>query len=255
MTTVNDVFRRLCAWAPLELQMDFDNSGFQIGRGDVEVSRILLALDITDDVVSEAEELGAQLIVTHHPLLFHPPRTLTDGDPETARILRLAERHLAVISMHTNLDIAQGGVNDVLIRLLGAQPECALDADGCGRVGCLPEPMELPDFLKLCRNRLRVNGLRYVSGGRPVRRLAVMGGAGADSMDAAWQKGCDTYVTADIKYHQFLRAKDLDMNLIDADHFCTENPVIFNLRDRLQQEFPDLRIEVSQRHGPVIAFA
>ena len=142
MTAIRDVFTALCGIAPLELQMEFDNAGFQIGRTEREVHRVLLSLDATDAVVEEAEELGAELIVTHHPLLFSPLRSLTDLDPVQRRALTLAEKGIGLISMHTNLDIAEGGVNDVLIRLIGAEPEEALD-EGCGRIGTLPQTMEL----------------------------------------------------------------------------------------------------------------
>ena len=138
MTRINDVYSYLCELAPLELQMSFDNAGFQLGRGSNEVHRALLALDVTDAVVREAGELGAELIISHHPLIFTPVKNLTDCDAGHRRLLELAAKDIAVISMHTNLDIAEGGVNDVLIRALGAEPECALDADGCGRVSASP---------------------------------------------------------------------------------------------------------------------
>ena len=132
MTRINDVYSYLCELAPLEKQMSFDNAGFQLGRSGNEVHRVLLALDVTDDVVREAEELGAELIISHHPLIFTPVKNLTDCDAGHRRLLELAAKDIAVISMHTNLDIAEGGVNDVLIRALGAEPECALDTNGCG---------------------------------------------------------------------------------------------------------------------------
>ena len=207
MTRINDVYSYLCELAPLEKQMSFDNAGFQLGRSGNEVHRALLALDVTDDVVREAEELGAELIISHHPLIFTPVKNLTDCDAGHRRLLELATKDIAVISMHTNLDIAEGGVNDVLIRALGAEPECALDADGCGRVGTLPEEKNMENFLTECKAALRVKGLRYYSAGRPVHRLAVMGGSGGDCVEDAYTKGCDTYVTADIKYHQFLHAE------------------------------------------------
>ena len=255
MATANDIYAFLCAAAPIELQMDFDNSGFQLGSGKAEVRRVLLALDLTDDVAAEAEELGAELIITHHPLLFTPLRSLTDSDPEHDRVLRLAENGIAVISMHTNLDIARGGVNDVLIRMLGAEPEAALDKDGCGRVGTLPGPVETGEFLKICSDVLKANGLRYHASGRPVHRIAVMGGSGGDNIDAAAALGCDTYVTADIKYHQFLHAADLGLTLIDADHFCTENPVMYSLCTRLEENFPGVHFSVSSRHKQIIQFS
>ena len=252
MTTVQDIFAFLKAAAPLELQADFDNAGFLIGHSDSEVQTVLLSLDVTDEVTEEAVQTGAQLIVSHHPVIFHPVRSITDVCADTVKLLRLIENRIAVISMHTNLDIAEGGVNDVLMQVLGAETEGALDADGCGRVGHLPAPMVFEDFLAHCKKTLQVNGLRYVSAGKYVQRLAVMGGAGVDSMAQAAALGCDTYVTADIKYHDFLTAKELGINLIDADHFCTEDPVISDLRDRLSAAFPEVRFMKSAVHRQTV---
>ena len=253
MNTISDVYDALCRLAPLDLQMDFDNSGFLVGHLNRELHRVLLALDITDEVIDEAEARGAELIVSHHPLIFHKLSAVTDAAPDS-RVLHLVEKGIGAVCMHTNLDIAEGGVNDVLIHLLGASCEDALDADGCGRIGVLPEEMPLTDFLAHCKTVLQANGLRYYDAGRPVKHLAVMGGAGADSLVDAWKKGCDTYVTADIKYHQFQDAACLGLNLIDADHFSTENPVIPVLADYLSREFPDLEIVVSKRHHAIISF-
>ena len=253
MKTVEDIFAFLCELAPLELQLEFDNAGLLIGRRRAEVQRVLLALDITDDVIDEAIEMGAQLIISHHPIIFHKLRSVSDADGD-ARVLRMAEKGIAAICMHTNLDIADGGVNDVLIRLLGASCESALDAEGCGRIGTLPEPMQMDSFLQRCKTLLNAKGLRYYDAGREVSRIAVMGGAGGDALYDAAEKGCDTYVTADIKYHQFLDAARLGINLIDADHFCTENPVIPVLAEKLRDAFPDLSFFVSSRHHALISF-
>lgn len=252
MTTVRDIFSFLEAEAPLELQMDFDNSGFLIGHADSQVRTVLLSLDVTDEVTEEAIQLGAELIVSHHPVIFHPVRSITDTRADSVKLLRLIENRIAVISMHTNLDIAEGGVNDVLIQKLGAETEGALDADGCGRVGHLREPMTFTDFLARCKQMLQVNGLRYVSAGKPVQHLAVMGGAGAGSIAQAAALGCDTYVTADIKYHDFLNARELGLNLIDADHFCTEDPVISDLLKRLSAAFPEIQFVKSKVHHQTV---
>lgn len=254
MTRLQNIFDELCRIAPLELQMEFDNAGFQLGHADSVIRRALLALDVTDVVAEEALERGAELIVSHHPLIFTPLRAVTDVTPAQRRVLCLIENRIGLISMHTNLDIAQGGVNDVLIRLLGAEPEAPLAADGCGRIGVLPEPVPLDAFLTLCRERLHAEGLRYCACGKPVSRLAVMGGAGADIGDAA-AKGCDTYVTSDIKYHQFQQAAELGLNLIDAGHFYTENPIIPTLARHLAERFPEVAFFVSERHGDCIRFA
>lgn len=249
MTTVGSIYDFLCTLAPLELQMGFDNSGFQLGRKSAQVQRALLSLDVTDEVVDEAIELGAQLIVSHHPLIFTPLKSIQDE-----KLLKLIENQIAIISMHTNLDIAEGGVNDVLINLLGAKADGALDAEGCGRVGNLPQAQQFDDFLRLCKAVLENNGLRYYSAGKPVKRLAVMGGSGGDAIADAAEKGCDTYVTADIKYHQFLEARELGINLIDADHFCTENPVITVLCAKLAENFKDVSFSVSAKHRQLISF-
>lgn len=249
MTTVGDIYAFLQELAPLELQLGFDNAGIQLGRLDGGVRRALLALDATSEVAAEAAEAGCELIITHHPLFFTPVKHVTDE-----LTLSLIEGHVALISMHTNLDIAEGGVNDVLIALLGAQAQGGLDADNCGRIGTLPQELALEEFLARCKAALNTRGLRYYDAGRGVNRLAVMGGAGGDAVYAAYEKGCDTYVTADVKYHQFLQAKELGINLIDADHFCTENPVIYALEKKLSAAFPAVEFIISERHAQTVCF-
>lgn len=254
MVKIQDIYDFLCRLAPVETQMSFDNSGFLVGHINHPVSRVLLALDITDEVIEEAAMAKADLIISHHPLTFAPVKRMTDAG-DTKKFLRLAELGIAAICMHTNLDIARGGVNDVLINALGASSEEALDAEGCGRIGFLSEPMPFLEFLVYCKETLKTNGLRYYDAGREVHKLAVMGGAGGDAVETAFAKGCDTYVTADIKYHQFLLAKELGINLIDGDHFCTENPVIPVLAEMLAAEFEDVSFNVSKIHRQVIRFA
>lgn len=250
MTKVKDIFNELCSYAPLELQMGFDNSGFLFGREEAAVSKALLSLDVTPAVVDEAAELGAELIISHHPLIFSPLKSVTDE-----KLLKLAANNISVISMHTNLDIAQGGVNDVLMGALGASVDAALDQDDCGRIGSLPVAMSMEEFLGLCKTVLKSKGLRYYDSGRPVEKLAVMGGSGGDSVETAFRLGCDTYLTADIKYHQFLQAAELGINLIDGDHFCTENLVMPVLAERLAGCFKELSFIVSARHCQLIDFA
>ena len=230
--------------------MGFDNSGFLFGRETASVAKALLALDVTSAVVDEAIEQGVELIISHHPLIFSPLKSVTDE-----KLLRLAQHQIGVISMHTNLDIAQGGVNDVLMAALGAQVQGGLDEYGCGRVGKLEKAMPMEEFLPFCKAVLKTAGLRYYDSGRQVSQLAVMGGSGGDSLETAYRLGCDTYLTADIKYHQFLEAQELGINLIDGDHFCTENLVIPVLAQRLQAAFPETEFTISKRHRQVISFA
>lgn len=235
--------------------MDFDNSGMQAGHLDAPVSRAVLALDITKDVIVEAVEENAQLIISHHPLIFGGIQSACDSDPLTGSLLlMLIEKGIAAVSMHTNLDIADGGVNDVLLCLLGAEREAVLDSDGCGRIGTLASAVSMKDFLSVCASALHTKGLRYYDAGRPVRRIAVMGGSGGGSLRTAFEKGCDTYVTADIKYNQFLEAAELGINLIDGDHFGTEDPVIPVLARKLAVQFPETDFIVSGKHKQLISF-
>lgn len=249
MTNVKDIYDFLCTEAPLDLQLGFDNSGFLIGRGEKEVKRVLLSLDVTSDVIDEAIRCGADLIISHHPVIFTAIKKLTDD-----KLLRLIENSIAVVSMHTNLDIADGGVNDVLLERLGATATDVLDADGCGRVGNLATAVPFDEFLKYCKERLNSKGLRYYSAGKSVKKLAVMGGAGGDFVALAFEKGCDTYVTSDIKYNRFIEAAEMGINLIDADHFCTENPVMPALKDKLVKAFPNVEFSLSSVHHQLISF-
>ena len=254
MNTVKEILDALCEIAPLSQQLDFDNSGFLLGHADAPVERALLSLDVTDEVVDEAIEKGAQLIISHHPLIWDALKNLSDGDRSREKLLRLIEKRIAVISMHTNLDIVEGGVNDVLIELLGAENDGPFEQEGCGRIGQMKEALPLQEFLTLCKNRLRANGLRYCDAGKPVKKIAVFGGAGADALIEAWRCGCDTFVTSDVKYHVFLQARELGVNLIDGDHFCTENPIMAVLQAKLGAAFPRTAFLLSERHAQTAQF-
>ena len=254
MNTVNDIFSALCRIAPLELQLSYDNAGFLIGRGDAPAAKVLLSLDVTDEVVKEAKEKEASLIVSHHPVIWDEMKSMTDLTPGNEKLLRLIENGIAVISMHTNLDIAQGGVNDVLLSLMGARNEGCFEAENCGRKGSLEKPLTMDQFLENCKKALNTRGLRYYDAGRPVEHIAVLGGSGGSALIDAWKCGCDTFVTADVKYSVFLQARELEINLIDGDHFCTENPIIPVLAKKLRETFPDTDFIISERHDQSVRF-
>lgn len=263
MTKINDVFEYLNSIAPTSLKMDFDNVGLLVGDGNKSVSKILVALDITDEVVDEAISLGAELIVSHHPLIFDPMKSVLCSDLVGKKIYKLIKNDISTICMHTNLDIADGGVNDALISALGAKSQTYLEytgtdcdgiAHGCGRVGELPREMSMGDFLSKCKETLNCNGLRYHDAGIKVKKLAVMGGSGGNCVELAKQMGCDTYVTADIKYNSFLDAKELGINLIDADHFCTENVIVPVLHEKLREKFKECDVLISKKHKQTAQF-
>ena len=254
MPSVHDIYEYLAQKAPVERKLDFDNVGHLVGRGNQEVHKVLCALDITDEVIEEATALHSDLIVSHHPLFFSL-KSVTDGTWTGSRILTLAENHIAAICMHTNLDAAQGGVNDALLAAVGGYYTGELDPETCiGRVGELSETVDLSAFLGIVKSALRSNGLRYHDAGRPVQKIAVCGGSGGSEIALAHSAGCDTYVTADIKYDQFLEAKHLGMNLIDADHFCTENVVVPILCGWIREAAPSVDVLISKCHRQTAQF-
>ena len=264
MATVRDIFAQMDQWAPFETQMDFDNAGFLVGRGEREVRKILVSLDITEPVADEAAEWGADLIVAHHPVIFHPVKRLTDETPTGRTLLALAERGIAAICAHTNLDAVAGGVNDALAQKLGLVQIEQLHQDGVdasgrpygiGRVGnTVGAPMYAPAFAAFVKEALGANGVRYVDARRPVRRVAVGGGACADMLRDALALGCDTFVTADVKYNGFLDAKALGVNLIDAGHYPTEQVVCPVLAKWLSSGFPQVEIVPTNRHKEVFSY-
>ena len=239
MTTVRDIESFLYGWAPRDLAESWDNVGLLVGDPEATVERVLVALDITPQVAEEALERGYQLIVAHHPVMncaWHPVQTVRADDRQGRTLTALLRGGVAAICMHTNLDAAEGGVNDILAEKLGlTQPEM-LTEEKIGRIGTLKCEIPLVEFTHSVIELLGCNGLRYVDAGRPVHRVAVGGGACGCYIPQAVAAGCDTFVTSDLKYNDFLDTEGL--NLIDAGHFPTENVVCPALRDRLQRTFP-----------------
>mgnify|MGYP002586790052 FL=1 len=251
MTKVSDIFAKLNEHAPVELKMGFDNVGQLAGRSDRTVDRVLVSLDITDAVIEEARTMGAQLIVSHHPLTFEGLKRVTDAGATERKFLSIIEGGISAICMHTNLDAAEGGVNDTLAAALGAKVLDKLNKEeNVSRLCELPEELSFAEFLKLVKDRLSANGLRYAGSERNVKRLGLCGGAGAGDLDLAIASGCDTFLTADVKHHQFIQANEDGINLVDAGHFSTENVVVPVLQRWLNEDFPDLDVRISSHTQP-----
>lgn len=255
MTTVDNILTFLETLAPASLKMEWDNVGLLCGSRKTEVTRILVALDPFEHVCREAADWGAQLIVTHHPLIFRPLPNVTDETSIGRGIMALCRHGISAVNAHTNLDCAAGGVNDVLADTLGLVNTSTVpgDAHGLLRMG-ETESQSLERFLATVKEKLHCEGLRYVDGGKPVQKVAVGGGSCADGMLDALDAGCDTFVTSDIKYNQFWDAKDLGLNLIDAGHFCTENPVVAVLARKIAAAFPEIEVKISESHGDCMKF-
>lgn len=259
MNTVEQIYEAIQKKAPFQYQLGFDNAGFLVGRRNAPVDRVLIALDITRDVVDEAVEMGAQLIVSHHPVIWDGVKRLTDVTPVGDLLLTMAEHGIAAICAHTNLDAVADGVNDALAGKLGLTQVEQLSQDGVdkqgrpygiGRVGQV-STQSVETFAALVKERLGAACVRVVDSGKPVHRVAVGGGSCGSMLGDVLAAGCDTFVTADVKYDVFLSAKAQGLNLLDAGHYPTENVVCPVLEGWLRETFPDLRVGISQRHHEV----
>jgi dinuclear metal center YbgI/SA1388 family protein len=261
MTTVRDILSYLDTIAPKYMKMDWDNVGLLCGSSSQNVGTVLIALDPFEDVCQEAIDIGADLIVTHHPIIFGSLKAITDETSTGRAILNLARHGISAINAHTNLDCAPGGVNDVLAGMLSLQDVQVINPSGEDaqgrpwgllRMGSVQlQPLE--EFLKEVKTALQCEGLRY-AGERPVEKVAVGGGSCGSALMDAYNAGCDTFVTADIKYNQFFDAVTLGMNIIDAGHFHTENPVVTYLAEKISEAFPEITVKISGIHRDCMKF-
>jgi dinuclear metal center YbgI/SA1388 family protein len=253
MTTISDIYRFIDEFAPFHTAMGFDNPGLLVGDENAAVTTVVLSLDITPEVIREASALGAQLIVSHHPVIFHPLKKLSAA---SAPYL-LAGHSIAAICAHTNLDMAPGGVNDCLagrlklhnVRMLYKNPESGLAEALCGETEREYEPHEFAEFVK---KALGCEGLRYTDGKRRITAVGLCGGGGADYVYDAARVGCQAFVTGECKHNILLDAESLGVTLVAAGHFETEDPVIPVLMHKLAERFQDVNFIRSRvMHGPV----
>ena len=236
MLTVAQVYDLLDALAPFDTQADFDNAGLLVGDPQAEVTGIHLALDVTDRVIDDALSQGANLIVTHHPLMFSARKRMTEADYEGHLLLRLIRNGLSLIAAHTNLDQASGGMNDTLAARLEL---LHVEGEGFVRVGDLPERMTAEAFAAFAARQLgdtvRVMGHRDAL----IHRVGLCTGGGCDEWTEAHAMGADAFLTGEVKHHIALDASYHGVVLLEAGHFATENPGIFALMEALQNA-PDI---------------
>lgn len=249
MSTVTHIYDAIDRLAPFWLTMDFDNTGILVGDRKREIACALLALDCTPAVVEQARQLGAQLIITHHPVIFHPLKRVN----EDAVVYQLIRSDIAVISAHTNLDIAQGGVNDALASAIGLRDcrglELLNEQTGAwlGRVGTLPEPLSPEAFAAHVKSCLNAASVKFAAAPRAIHTVALCSGSGADCLDAAISAGADALLTSEVKQHEYLAAAAAGISIFDAGHFDTEDIVIEPLRDYLAKEIPDVHFFTTHR--------
>ena len=258
MTTIKDIYNYINEIAPYTLQESYDNSGLCVGNGRTEVTKALIALDVTKDIIAEAKQKGAQLIITHHPVIF---RALKAIDPETVVGMLLANG-IASVSAHTNFDSAL--MNDILCKQLEMIPVEHITESGDAPVGCicaLEKEMTAKELAKHIQSRLgnvvvRYNDLDKTAQyqGRKLTRAAVCSGSGSSFWRDAQAKGCDVLITGDVKHDVFIDAQNDGFCIIDAGHFHTENIFCEYMCAELHEQFRDVDFEVAENNCDVVSY-
>lgn len=248
MATTNDIYNEMQRMAPLSLAESWDNPGLLVDCGG-SVSKVLVTLDITPVVVAEAAAKDCELIVSHHPVIFSPLKKLGAQDVP----FQLVQKGISAVCMHTNLDAAEGGVNEVLAGIFGMR-NWEIFADGCGRVGEI-EPISVPELARKAQAELgtRCNlpkdgptvQVKFADTGKTVRRLAVISGAGGSMFEDALAVGADCLLTGEASHHHAIDAARLGLSLVAAGHYATEFPVTAAVAERLRAAFPGLEVLVS----------
>lgn len=258
MTTIKDIYNYINEIAPYHLQESYDNSGLCVGNGNTEVTKALVALDVTKDIIAEAKQKGAQLIITHHPVIF---RALKAIDTETV-VGMLLSNGIAALSAHTNFDSSL--MNDLLCKQLEMVPVEHITEENGAPMGCVCAlekeltAKELAKHIQSCLGNVvvRYNDLDKTSqyAGRKISRVAVCSGSGSSLWRDAQAKGCDALITGDVKHDVFIDAQNDGFCIFDAGHFHTENIFCDYVRAELHEQFKDVKFEVADSNCDVVSY-
>lgn len=250
MLNVRDIINEMNVIAPISLMQKGDNSGLLVGSLDDKAERVLAALDITNEVVEEAKNRGVDVIISHHPVIFSPLYSLTDKNPAC----RAAKYGIACICYHSPLDLAKGGMNEIIYGILKKpfslkEAECFLEPVGNGVGYGLVcelekeiEPKKAAYLLKECFNCRYV---RYSRGGRSIKKLAYCSGSGGSMLEEAIALGADTLITGDVKHNRMVTALNEGVTLFDCGHFHTENIILPYLKKRFSEDMPQVSFEIA----------
>lgn len=246
-----ELYNALCQAIPTSLSCEWDHDGLEsCPAPEKEVKRVLVSLDVTDEVIDKAVNEGFDVIASHHPIFFGQLDNVNATEAKGARAVKLAKNDISVMSFHTRLDALEGGVNDTLAKRMGLKNVSVVedDSDGIMRIGELECECSAEEFAARVKVALSTNeGPATVilsPAGKKVRRVALIGGGGGKFKDIAKQAGADTYVTGDMSYHEYLAAVECEMNLLTAGHFHTEFPVCEVLCEKIKAICPDAHVEV-----------
>ncbi len=258
MIRLSKIMEELELVAPSHLKCPWDNVGLLVGDESQKVSRVFVCLDITSENVRAAINFGADLIISHHPLILEPIKSITEGSITSGIVRTLIQNNISAICMHTNFDVADGGLNDHLAQKLGLENirkftsdeaigESGEPLDGIGRVGTLERPMSMADFVVHTKDILSSAALKYCGNlSEQIQTVALCSGSGGSELYAAYNSGADVFVTADLKHDHGRIARELGLNIIDAGHFETENIICDFLSEFFFHRFPEIEVEISQ---------
>lgn len=241
MAKVKDFYGYLNSIAPFETQEDWDNSGMLVGDMDAEVKKVAVVLDITHEEIKKAKAIGADLIISHHPVIFNPIKSVTKGSVP----YELVASSINALCCHTPLDIADGGTNDSLAKLLGI--EVTRTEDPILRLGTV-EPTTAENLAGKIAKTLNTK-VRYADAGRKIEKIAICTGAGCSLIEAAGE--IDAFITGDASHHNFLDCIQAGITLIAAGHYETEIVVVPVLVKKLQAQFPDIEIIDIKQENPI----
>ena len=253
---IKDIAAVIERFAPLSLQESYDNSGLVVGRYDDEVHRALLAVDVTEAALDEAEAEGCDLIITHHPIVFHALKRFNSASYVERCVERAIRSGIALYACHTNLDSAQGGMSWRVGEMIGLrdmrvlQPSPSDASVGFGVVGDLCRREDAVEFLRRVKQLFEVGAVRhnFIPDGREVQRIAVCTGAGGSLIDTAVAAGADLYLTADLRYNDFMRGEN-GMIIADIGHFESEICAIQILFDILSKNLCTFAVRKSLCSG------
>lgn len=257
-----EVLNALERFAPLPLQESYDNAGLQIGLTEAEVSGALLCLDVTEEIVEEAIRKGCNLIVSHHPLIFRKLAHISDENYVQRTVLKAIKNDIAIVSMHTNMDAAEGGVNFKIaeklglqnIQFIGKQQEAGNNVKGGeGILGESAEPMAADDLVLQLRKTFEVECVQCNQLlRREIRKIALCGGAGSFLLDEAIAAGADAFITGEMSYHDFF-GHDQQIQICVIGHYQSEQFTMEIFQDIINKECPGVKTEITEINtNPII---
>lgn len=254
-TTISDVYNAINDIAPFSTQEKWDNSGLLVGNLNDKVSRVLVALDITGEVIQEAIERKCDLIVSHHPIIFQPLKSISSN----SIVYKLIQNNIGAICCHTPLDISDSGINDILYSILKeplslGEDVSSIDEDGIGRIVSTSTNLNCRQIAIKLKEVLGCPMVKYLDIDKPIRKVAFCGGSGGSMIEEVISLGGDLFITGDLKHDRWIYAYDNNLSLFDCGHFYTENIIVPYLRQYLYASVPNIEVFVAYNSRDVVKY-